>query len=107
MEEQKPLKTIYTFTFGRNLYTIRLADVKKVTLLQHKFSERENDTEEVVKTIYIFQVSGNLIPSVDKEEAPTNEVIIEVKAEESDYAALYKVYVSLIEKWDEYQLSTL
>ncbi len=107
MEEQKILKTIYTFTFGRNLYTIRLADIKKVTLLQHKFIERENDTEEITKILYIFNVSGDLIDSADKEELPQNETIIEVKAEENDYAPLYKIYENLIEKWDEYQLSIL
>lgn len=107
MEETKPLKTIYTFTFGRNLYTIRLADMKKATLLQHQFIEKADDTESVAKTIYIFTVAGALIPSADKEEAPTNEVIMEVKAEETDYAPLYKVYEDLIKKWDEYQLSVL
>jgi hypothetical protein len=107
MQEEKKFKTIYTFTFGRNLYTIRLSDIKKVTLLQHKFIERENDTEEIAKTIYIFSVSGDLINTPDKDESNTNEIIIEVKAEENDYAPLYKVYEDLIKKWDEYLLSIL
>ena len=96
------LKNIYTFTFGRNLYTIRLADIKKVTLLQHVFSEKANDTEEIVKTIYIFSVSGDLVDSADKDEDPANEVLIEVKADESDYASLYKTYIDVIDKWDKF-----
>ena len=104
MEEQK---TIYTFTFGRNLYTIRLKDVKKVTLLEHKFTERSNDVEEVIKTIFMFQVSGDLIQPTKEDSELTDEVLIEVKAEESDYATLYKIYVDLNEKWDAYQLSVL
>lgn len=96
------LKSIYTFTFGRNLYTIRLSDIKKVTLLNHTFTENVNDTEEVVKSIYIFSVTGNLIDSANKDEPQTNEVIIEVKADESDYAPLYKTYIDLIDKWDAF-----
>jgi len=107
VSNNKTLKSIYTFTFGRNLYTIRLSDIKKATLLQHVFSEKANDTEDIVKTIYIFAVTGDLIDSVDKDEPPTNEVIIEVKAEENDYASLYKVYIDLIDKWDTFHSSAL
>jgi len=102
-ESNTQFETTYTFTFGRNLYTIRLSDIKKVTLLQHVFSEKVNDTEEVVKTIYIFSVTGDLIGSTDKDEPPVNEVLIEVKADETDYASLYKTYIDLVEKWDKYQ----
>jgi len=101
------LKSIYTFTFGRNLYTIRLSDIKKVTLLQHVFTEKANDTEDIVKTIYIFSVSGDLVDSVDKDEAPSNEILIEVKADESDYASLYKIYIDVTDKWDKFHLSVL
>jgi hypothetical protein len=103
----KTLKSIYTFTFGRNLYTIRLSDIKKATLLKHVFTEKVNDTEDIIKTIYIFSVTGDLITSIDKDEPPTNEIIIEVKAEENDYASLYKVYVDLIDKWDNFHSSAL
>lgn len=100
------LKSVYTFTFGRNIYTIRLADIKKATLLEHVFSEREDDTDKVVKTLYIFSVVGNQIPNiVDDNNKPIYETVMEIKAEESDYSALYNIYEDLVSNWNKFLLS--
>ena len=32
-ENKTTLKSVYTFIFGRNIYTVRLLDIKKITLL--------------------------------------------------------------------------
>ena len=102
--EQIILKTVYTFTFGRNIYTVRMSDIKKVTLLEHNFVEKKDDAEEVTKSLYIFSVVGNQIQGVVAEDGkPMYETIMEVKAEESDYANLYKIYEDLIKTWDNYQ----
>lgn len=103
------LKTVYTFVFGRNVYTVKLGDIKKITLLGHNFIETRDDKEEVTKTLYIFSVVGNQIPGmteVDKHDnpRPMYETIMEVKAEEDDYRVLYNIYEDLIIKWDNYQL---
>ncbi len=100
------LKTLYTFTFGRNLYTVRLKDIKKVTLLEHKFIQKADDTEDVQKSLYIFSVVGELIPNIKTEEdKPVFDTIMEVKAEESDYSNLYEIYESLVITWDKFQES--
>lgn len=107
INEGVSLRSVYTFTFGRNIYTIRLADIKKATLLEHVFSEREDDTEKVVKTLYIFSVVGNQIPGiVDDNNKPIYETVMEIKAEESDYSALYNIYEDLVIKWDKFLIET-
>jgi hypothetical protein len=53
-ENKTTLKSVYTFIFGRNIYTVRLSDIKKITLLGHQFIDRRDDKEEVAKTLYIF-----------------------------------------------------
>lgn len=102
------LKAVYTFMFGRNIYTIRLSDIKKVTLLAHNFIERNNDVDEITKVLYIFSVVGEQISgvAVADEGKPIYETVMEVKAEESDYSTLFKIYEDLIETWDMYLLST-
>jgi hypothetical protein len=115
-QETKPtekvgLQTVYTFVFGRNIYTVRMSDIKKATLLGHQFIENKDDKEEVAKTLYIFSVIGNQIQGVnDQDEAgnprPMYETIMEVKAEEDDYSTLYNIYEDLIIKWDNYLLLT-
>lgn len=108
-ETQKiELKTVYTFVFGRNIYTVRMSDIKKVTLLGHQFIDKKDDKEEVTKTLYIFSVVGNQIQGVHETDAdgnqrPMYETIMEVKAEEDDYSTLYNIYEDLIIKWDRYQ----
>lgn len=109
-EEKITLKNVYTFTFGRNIYTIRMSDIKKITLLEHNFIEKKDDKEEVQKTLYIFSVVGNQIQGVFDEDQngnkkPMFETIMDVKAEESDYASLYRIYEDLVIKWDAYQTS--
>ena len=104
------LKTVYTFVFGRNIYTVRMSDIKKVTLLAHQFIDKKDDKEEVAKTLYIFSVVGNQINGVNDQDAegnprPMYETIMEVKAEEDDYSTLYNIYEDLIVKWDNYQQS--
>ena len=111
-EEQIILKNVYTFTFGRNVYTIRLSDIKKITLLEHNFIDKKDDKEEVQKTIYIFSLTGNQINDVFDEDQhgvkkPIFETIMEVKADESDYASLYRVYEDLVIKWDAYHSSLI
>lgn len=107
-EEKVELKTVYTFVFGRNIYTVRMSDIKKVTLLGHQFIDKRDDKEEVTKTLYIFSVVGNQIagitePDADGNPRPVYETIMEVKAEEDDYSTLYNIYEDLIIKWDRYQ----
>jgi len=97
------LKGVYTFTFGRNIYTIRLSDIKKITLLEHNFMEKRDDTEDVKKSLYIFSVMGDQIQGVvDDNGKPMYETIMEVKAEEPDYASLYNIYEDLVKCWDAY-----
>ena len=103
------LKTIYTFMFSRNIYTVRMDDIKKVTLLEHKVLEKKDDIDEVKKVLYIFSVTGNQIPGVfdedkDGNNKPVFETIMEVKAEEDDYSTLYGIYEDLVIKWDKYQI---
>lgn len=103
------LKTVYTFVFGRNIYTVRLSDIKKVTLLGHQFIDNKDDKEEISKTLYIFSVVGNQIQGVNDTDSagnprPMYETIMEVKAEEDDYGTLYNIYEDLIIKWDKYQM---
>lgn len=107
--EKVDLKTIYTFIFGRNIYTVRMQDIKKVTLLGHQFIETKDDKEIVTKTLYIFSVVGNQIAGMsdsdkDGNPRPMYETIMEVKAEEDDYPQLYSIYEDLITKWDRFQL---
>jgi len=106
--ESVDLKTVYTFVFGRNIYSVRMSDIKKVTLLGHNFIEKKDDKEEVAQTLYIFSVIGNQIKGINEEDVnghkrPMFETIMEVKSEETDYAALYNIYEDLIIKWDKYQ----
>lgn len=105
--EKVELKTVYTFVFGRNIYTVRMSDIKKVTLLGHQFIDKKDDKEEVAKTLYIFSVVGNQIDGITEQDAdgnprPIYETIMEVKAEEDDYSTLYNIYEDLIIKWDNY-----
>jgi hypothetical protein len=105
--EKVELKTVYTFVFGRNIYTVRMSDIKKVTLLGHQFIDKKDDKEEVAKTLYIFSVIGNQIAGITEQDAegnprPIYETIMEVKAEEDDYSTLYNIYEDLIIKWDNY-----
>lgn len=102
------LKAVYTFMFGRNIYTVKIDDIKKVTLLGHNIIEKKDDKEEVRKTLYIFSVTGNQIPGIfdedkDGHQKPIFETIMEVKAEENDYSTLYDIYEDLVIKWDKYQ----
>jgi len=98
------LLTVYTFTFGRNIYTVRMKDIKKVTLLEHNFVERKDDSEEITKSLYIFSVVGEQLQGVmDDNNKPIFETIMEVKAEESDYTSLYNIYEDLVITWDKYQ----
>ena len=111
-DETITLKNIYTFTFGRNIYTIKLSDIKKITLLEHNFIENKDDKEEVKKTLYIFSVIGNQIEGIFDEDQngnkkPIFETIMDVKADESDYASLYRIYEDLVIKWDNYQSSLI
>ena len=106
--EKVDLKTVYTFVFGRNIYTIRMSDIKKVTLLGHNFIDKKDDKEEVNKTLYIFSVVGNQIQGVSEQDTsgnnkPIYETIMEVKSEENDYPTLYNIYEDLVIKWDRYQ----
>lgn len=108
-DDRVELKTVYTFVFGRNIYTVRMNDIKKVTLLGHQFIDNKDDKEEITKTLYIFSVVGNQIQGVNETDAegnqrPMYETIMEVKAEEDDYGTLYNIYEDLIIKWDRYQL---
>lgn len=101
----KNTKTVYTFMFGRNIYTIRLSDIKKITLLEHVFSEREDDKVKVVDTLYIFSITGNVIPGQLSESGkPIYESIIELKASETDYISIYKIYEDIVMRWDAYRL---
>ena len=107
--EKVELKTVYTFVFGRNIYTVRMNDIKKVTLLGHQFIDNKDDKEEITKTLYIFSVIGNQIKGVNETDTegnqrPMYETIMEVKAEEDDYGTLYNIYEDLVIKWDRYQL---
>lgn len=107
VEEKANLKNVYTFIFGRNIYTVRMEDIKKVTLLGHQFIDKKDDKEEVAKTLYIFSVTGNQINGITHEDkngnpTPIYETIMEVKAEEDDYSTLYNIYEDLIIKWDRY-----
>ena len=107
--EKIDLKTVYTFVFGRNIYTVRLGDIKKITLLSHNFIEKKGDKEEVAKTLYIFSVTGNQIHGINDSDSAGNirpmfETIMEVKAEENDYPSLFKIYEDLVVKWDRYHL---
>jgi hypothetical protein len=111
-DEQVALKNVYTFTFGRNIYTIRMSDIKKITLLEHNFIENKDDKQEVQKTLYIFSVTGNQIDGMFDEDQngnkkPIFETIMDVKADESDYASLYRIYEDLVIKWDNYQSSLI
>lgn len=105
--KQHVLKSVYTFVFGRNVYTVRMSDIKKITLLGHNFIDKKDDKEEVAKTLYIFSVVGNQIDGVnetaeDGSQRPMYETIMEVKAEEDDYPTLYNIYEDLTIKWDNY-----
>ncbi len=107
-EKKVTLKTVYTFIFGRNIYTVKMSDIKKITLLGHNFVDKKDDKEEVAKTLYIFSVVGNQIPNINEEDVngnakPMYETIMEVKAEEDDYSTLYNIYEDIVIKWDEYQ----
>jgi hypothetical protein len=111
-DELVALKNVYTFTFGRNIYTIRMSDIKKITLLEHNFIENKDDKQEVQKTLYIFSVTGNQIDGMFDEDQngnkkPIFETIMDVKADESDYASLYRIYEDLVIKWDNYQSSLI
>jgi len=108
LQEKVDLKTVYTFAFGRNIYTVRMSDIKKITLLGHNFITKEDDKEVVTKTLYIFSVVGNQIPGMSETDAnentkPMYETVMEVKAEEDDYAQLYGIYEDLVIKWDRFQ----
>lgn len=105
VEEKVSLQTVYTFVFGRNIYTVKMSDIKKVTLLAHQFIDKKDDKEEIAKTLFIFSVTGHQIQGiVDTENnKPLYETIMEVKAEEDDYASLYTIYEDLVIKWDAYQ----
>jgi len=105
--EKVDLKTVYTFVFGRNIYTVRMSDIKKITLLGHNFIDKKDDKEEVTKTLYIFSVVGNQITGINDQDSdgnarPMYETIMEVKSEEDDYSSLYKIYEDLVIKWDRY-----
>lgn len=105
--EKIVLKNVYTFLFGRNVYTVRMGDIKKITLLGHNFIEKKDDKEEVTKTLYVFSVVGNQINGVSEQDnnghdRPMYETIMEVKAEENDYPSLYTIYEDLVIKWDAY-----
>lgn len=111
-EDKIELKNVYTFTFGRNIYTIRMSDIKKITLLEHNFIDQKDDKDEVKKTLYIFSVTGNQIEGMFDEDQngtkkPIFETIMDVKADESDYASLYRIYEDLVIKWDSYQTSLI
>lgn len=106
--EKVALKTVYTFAFGRNIYTVRMSDIKKITLLGHNFIEKKDDKEEIAKTLFIFSVVGDQIKgmtdsSKDGETKPMYETIMEIKAEENDYSTMYNIYEDLVIKWDQYR----
>jgi hypothetical protein len=109
-EEKVGLKTVYTFVFGRNIYTVRMSDIKKITLLGHQFIDKADDKEEVAKTLYIFSVIGDQMQGFNEEDTngvarPMFETIMEVKAEEDDYTSLYNIYEDLVIKWDAFRQS--
>lgn len=102
------LNNVYTFTFGRNIYTVRLSDIKKITLLEHNIIEKKDDKDEIQKTFYIFSVTGNQVNGMYEEDhnsikRPMYETIMEVKSDESDYSTLYTIYEDLVIKWDNFQ----
>ena len=107
-KEEIELKALFTFTFGRNIYTIKLDDIKKITLLEHKFIKKADDAEEVEASLFIFAVIGHQIPNiVDDDNKPIYETLMEVKAEESDYANLYAIYEEIVKAWDNYKVAQL
>ena len=110
-EMKENFKNLYTFVFGRNLYTIRMSDIKKVTLLGHQFIDKKDDKDEVTKTLYIFSITGNQIQGINDQDSDGNpkplfETIMEVKTEETDYSTIYNIYEDLVSKWEKYLQST-
>jgi hypothetical protein len=110
-EMKENFKSLYTFVFGRNLYTIRMSDIKKVTLLGHQFIDKKDDKDEVTKTLYIFSITGNQIQGINDQDSDGNpkplfETIMEVKTEETDYSTIYNIYEDLVSKWEKYLQST-
>ena len=59
VENKTTLKSVYTFIFGRNIYTVRLSDIKKITLLGHQF------IDEGINFIKVESLteSGKIIPN--------------------------------------------
>jgi hypothetical protein len=92
------IETIYTFSIGRNLYTIRFEDIGKITFLEHNFIERKDDTEEIIKNVYIFTIHSKRI---------NDKPLIEIQIDETEYAEFYKIYKDLIKKYDNYRKSVL
>jgi hypothetical protein len=110
-EMKENFKSLYTFVFGRNLYTIRMSDIKKVTLLGHQFIDKKDDKDEVTKILYIFSITGNQIQGINDQDSDGNpkplfETIMEVKTEETDYSTIYNIYEDLVSKWEKYLQST-
>jgi hypothetical protein len=88
------METIYTFNIGRNLYTIRFEDIKKITFLEHNFIEKRDDVEEIIKNVYVFTVYPK-----QKDAMP----IIELQVDENEYSNFYIIYKDLINKYDEFR----
>lgn len=99
--QKNDLRNVYVFRLGMNLYTLRLSDIRKVTLLEHRFIEQSDDTTEIKRRIFIFSVYGKLIPNlIDDRQNPIYEQLLEIKGEEEDYEEMFKTYMDLLEKWD-------
>lgn len=101
-------RSIYNFMSGRNLFTIRLCDIKKVTLLKHKILTNKDDKVDVTTTYYILSVTGDQLDSSFKEpdnygnDQPMYDTLLELKVDEAEYTSLYLIYEDLLSVWDRF-----
>lgn len=96
------LKKLFEIKLGRNIYLIKLSDIKEIKLVEQKIYDNP-ETKEIKKKNFILTVIG--INPIYYDENKSNivyEKLIEVSFEENEYNIAYDLYKNLKIKWEEY-----
>jgi len=98
----KDLKNLFEIKLGRNIYLIKLADVKEIKLVEQNIFDNVK-TKEIKKKNFIFTIIGvNPIYYDESKNNITYEKLLEVSFEENEYNIAYDLYKNIKIKWEEF-----
>jgi hypothetical protein len=96
------LSKLFEIKLGRNIYLIRLSDIKEIKLIERNIYDNP-ETKEIKKKNFIFTIIGNNPMYFDENKNNViYEKLLEVSFEENEYSIAYDLYKNLKIKWEEF-----